>query len=180
MPLGQFDEAAACCIAHEALSGIAQCHARGIAHLDIKPANFLFLDPSSSRMRMIDFGLAAYCSPGQILTEKVGSFPYISPDVLRQAYGLPSDLWSYGVVLFECLSGRLPFKSEDEDYLTCDSKLRSKDWSIAITSGTLGWDDAGLSSDALDLLQRLLTRDPNKRISGKLNQIYALCLYLSP
>lgn len=64
---------------------------------DIKPDNFLFLDRrDNSPLLMIDFGLACHCAPGQNLTDRAGTPIYVAPEVLKQRYGLPSDLWSVG------------------------------------------------------------------------------------
>lgn len=166
MPGRCFTECTARPIIHEALSSVAQCHSRFICHRDIKPANFLFLNSKSDRLRMIDFGLATTISDTKKLSDKVGSFPYVSPDVLRQQYGLPSDLWSLGVVCFELISARLPFLDEDGGALTSEHKLKSKEWSGAICGGVIDL-SAGLSKDALDFFTRLLDRDPDQRITAR-------------
>ena len=161
-----FSEVEARPILHEALSAMAQCHQRQIVHRDIKPSNFLFLEAKSDRLRMIDFGLATFCLNHK-LTDKVGSFPYISPDVLKQSYSLSSDIWSLGVVFFELLTARLPFLDEDGEALTSDHKLKSKEWSGAICLGELDLVSSALSSDALDLLFLMLERDPDHRITAQ-------------
>ena len=87
-------------------------HARGVIHRDIKPENIL-LTPSEE-VKVSDFGIArALTSPGQTATGKVlGSVSYFSPE---QAQGKPataeSDLYSSGIVLYELLTGRLPFNA---------------------------------------------------------------------
>lgn len=45
---------------------------------------------------MIDFGIAEYCRPGEVLTQRCGTPVYVAPEVLRQKYSLPADLWSAG------------------------------------------------------------------------------------
>jgi serine/threonine protein kinase len=50
----------------------------------------------ASRLRLADFGLAAYALPGEILTEVVGSAPYVAPEVLRRSYSTAADMWSLG------------------------------------------------------------------------------------
>jgi len=87
-------------------------HARGVIHRDIKPENIL-LTPSGE-VKVSDFGIArALTSPGQTATGMVlGSVSYFSPE---QAQGKPataeSDLYSSGIVLYELLTGRLPFSA---------------------------------------------------------------------
>jgi len=87
-------------------------HARGVIHRDIKPENIL-LTPAGE-VKVSDFGIArALTSPGQTATGMVlGSVSYFSPE---QAQGKPataeSDLYSSGIVLYELLTGRLPFSA---------------------------------------------------------------------
>lgn len=56
---------------------------------------------SDSPLKAIDFGLADYCSKGDILWERCGTPLYIAPEVLRRKYGQESDLWSAGVVAYQ-------------------------------------------------------------------------------
>ena len=58
---------------------------------------------------MCDFGLADYCSGDKRLSEISGTPAYIAPEVIRQRYALPADIWSCGIVLYVLLSGRTPF-----------------------------------------------------------------------
>jgi calcium-dependent protein kinase len=55
----------------EVLQAVAQCHAKGVVLRDVKPENFLFRSKAETApLKMVDFGLAEYCKPGQILTER--------------------------------------------------------------------------------------------------------------
>ena len=91
-------------------------HAEGVIHRDIKPQNIV-VEPSGF-LKVMDFGIARLANPpkGKGLTEagtSIGTPDYMSPEQLSGAELDPrSDLYAAGVVLFECLTGRLPFEAE--------------------------------------------------------------------
>ena len=91
-------------------------HEQGVIHRDIKPQNIV-VDPTGF-LKVMDFGIARLATPpkGKGLTEagtSIGTPDYMSPEQLSGAELDPrSDLYSAGVVLFECLTGRVPFEAE--------------------------------------------------------------------
>ncbi|MFL5958907.1 MAG: serine/threonine-protein kinase [Gaiellaceae bacterium] len=96
-------------------AGLAHLHARRLVHRDLKPANVLF--DEEGRPKVADFGLARRATGSGTLTEPgtvLGTAAYISPE---QAAGEPagpaSDVYSFGVILFQMLTGELPFVAED-------------------------------------------------------------------
>jgi serine/threonine-protein kinase len=103
-------------IAIQAADGLAAAHAAGIVHRDVKPSNVMLT--SSELVKVVDFGLAKLVTGGdETLTKTsttVGTAAYMSPE---QARGRPvdarTDIWSLGVMLYECLSGTLPFHGPD-------------------------------------------------------------------
>ena len=94
------------------MRALSHAHSRGIIHRDIKPQNIMVLRDGS--VKVTDFGIACLTSTSQTLTqEALGSVHYISPEQARgDRTDARSDIYSAGVVLYEMLTGRLPFEGE--------------------------------------------------------------------
>lgn len=104
----------------QACEALAEAHAHGIVHRDIKPANlFLTTRPDGSPLiKVLDFGISKtppHAADVSTRTEVVMGTPgYMSPEQMRASKDVDSrtDIWALGVVLYECLSGRRPFRGE--------------------------------------------------------------------
>jgi serine/threonine-protein kinase len=155
---GPLGEVRAIAYGRQIARALAAAHARGLLHRDIKPANVL-LAPGDT-VKVTDFGLAkALEGNGPDLTEAgrlVGSAAYFSPE---QAQGLPlgpaADLYSLGVLLYELVTGRLPFEA--------DSPV-----SLAVAHVTTPPPDEAtlrrsMSPGLAAIVHRLLQKDPNAR-----------------
>ncbi len=95
------------------IRALGHAHSRGIVHRDIKPQNIMVLRDGS--IKVTDFGIARVASAAQatLTQEALGSVHYISPEQARGSHiDGRSDLYSAGVVLYEMLTGRLPFEGE--------------------------------------------------------------------
>ena len=112
-------------VARQIAEGLNEAHQVGVLHRDIKPGNIM-LDPRG-RVKVLDFGLAAVARTEKAEGETVenyitrtatvmstgGTVPYMSPEQLQgQPVDARSDIFSFGVLLYECLAGRLPFPGE--------------------------------------------------------------------
>jgi WD40 repeat protein/serine/threonine protein kinase len=104
-------------IVEQALSGLAAAHKQGLVHRDVKPGNIL-LDREHRRALLADFGLVKLLeasATGHTATGVImGTVDYISPEQGRgQTVDGRSDLYSFGVLLYRMLSGRLPFEADN-------------------------------------------------------------------
>lgn len=156
---GSYSERKAAKICRGIVTVVHVCHFMGVMHRDLKPENFLFESKDEdSDLKAIDFGLSVFIEEGRIYKEIVGSAYYVAPEVFKRNYGKEIDVWSAGVILYILLSGVPPFWAETEKGIF-DAILQSD---LDLTSAP--W--PSISRGAKDLIRRMLTRDPKKRITA--------------
>ncbi|XAR64221.1 Non-specific serine/threonine protein kinase [Bertholletia excelsa] len=156
---GSYSEKEAAKIGRQIVNVVHVCHFMGVMHRDLKPENFLLVSQDDDApLKAIDFGLSIFIEEGKIYDEVVGSAYYVAPEVLMQSYGKEIDVWSAGVILYILLSGGPPFWADTEHGI-CDAIMKgdvdfkSKPW-------------PSISTGAKDLIKKMLTRDPKKRITA--------------
>ena len=112
-----FSERQASNIMVQIVSGIKYLHQYGIVHRDLKPDNIMITQQNDfGIIKIMDFGLSRIISPKEKMIDGYGSLSYVAPEVLlRTPYNKEVDIWSIGVILFNMLSGHLPFRGSKEE-----------------------------------------------------------------
>lgn len=156
---GALPEEEAVRLFRQIIAGLSYCHRFNICHRDLKPENIL-LD-GQRNIKLADFGMAALQPDGTWLNTSCGSPHYAAPEIIQgnQYRGDKADIWSTGIILFAMLNGFLPF-----DGGTLPNTLR------LVKKGEY-YLPPNLSIEASDLIQRILQKRPEKRIT--MEQIWA-------
>jgi len=132
-------------------AGTAYLHDHGIVHRDLKPGN-IFEDELV--VKIGDYGLSKFISTsrrsGQ--TESVGTFHYMAPEIGKGIYGKEIDIYALGIILYEMLTGRVPFEGESSQeiimkHLTADPDL------------------SGIQQPFRAIIERAMQKDPAKRFA---------------
>ncbi|KAF0746101.1 hypothetical protein AaE_008264 [Aphanomyces astaci] len=169
---GAYSEEIARKFTRDTLLALEFLHDQGIVHGDLKPENLLVTSKHAqkARVKLADFSMAAIISAKRLVDKDGLTWAYCAPEVLGAAeddapYAANSkrDMWSVGVILYIMLSAMHPFDPNGR---------YSKEAIVAgiltfqmVNLETMGWVD--VSTDAKDLIRRLLCRDPTKRLSAK-------------
>lgn len=160
---------AACDLAARMAAAVHDLHCQNVIHLDIKPDNFL--QRPDGTLVLIDFGLARHDHLPDLLAEEfsvpMGTFPYIAPEqVLGQRGDLRSDLFALGAILYQLVTGRLPF---GEPATMAEVRARL-------------WDDPmpprSLRADCPEWLQEIILRaievEPSRRYQSAAQMLFDL------
>ena len=159
-----FTEDVAAYIFKQILSAVDFCHQNRIIHRDLKPENILIESEEEAKkefftIKVIDFGTSDKFAKGKMIKQQIGTPLYIAPEVLNNNYNEKCDLWSCGVILYIMLCGVPPFTGENDDEIYCAVKQGR------VTFDQVEWDC--VSSEAKDLILKLLTKDISKRYSAR-------------
>jgi eukaryotic-like serine/threonine-protein kinase len=159
-------------VAKQICEALEFAHERGIVHRDLKPANIKVTEEGTAKV--LDFGLAkaleADLGPTDISSSPtmsrmatqagmiLGTAAYMSPEQARgKRADRRSDIWAFGCVLYEMLTGKMTFSGETVSDTLADIIKEQPDWSRL---------PAGISARVRVLLQRCLTKDPRQRLQA--------------
>ena len=157
---GTMSEVTAARYMQQILSALVYLHDRKIAHRDLKPENLLMSSPSAeASIKVIDFGSSHVFTPGEVMTQRVGTPYYIAPEVLRHQYTEKCDLWSAGVIMYILLCGFPPFGGNT------DKEILHKVSIGRYSFPSPEWDS--ISFEAKDLIEKMMNVNYNARISAK-------------
>lgn len=142
------------------LAAVAYCHSNNVAHRDLKPENILVDVKKDGHIKVIDFGTSHHFTQEDSQMHEVFGTPYyIAPEVFTGNYNEKCDMWSIGVILFVMLSGAPPFRADTDDEVI--QLVKRAKWSFP--NDTI-W--GYISSEAKDLVSKLMEKDPQRRISA--------------
>lgn len=135
------------------VSGLRYLHEKGITHRDLKPQNILMFG-NGKQIKITDFGFAKYTSEDALSQTFCGTPLYMAPELwLGEPYDDKTDLWSVGAIMYEMLTGRVPFNVKNYH------ELKKK-----VLRGGIVFPKR-ITEKCLDLLKSLLEINPEKRIS---------------
>ena len=161
MANGPFDENYTAYVMYQIFSAIHYYNGLNIIHRDLKPENILIAYKNKSNnypnIKICDFGMSKMVSKQSSEKTVVGSLYYVAPEVLNKNYNEKCDLWSCGVIMYFLLTKKVPFSSAFNNEII--EKIKKGEYDTK--SPPLD----KLSPNALDLMQKLLTIDVNKRIN---------------
>lgn len=133
-------------------AGVAHLHDHGVVHRDLKPGN-IFND--QGMVKIGDYGLSKFisCSRRSGQTESIGTVHYMAPEVANGRYGKEIDVYALGVILYEMLTGRVPFEGESVGEVLMKHLTAPPDVSM-------------LSEPYRSVVAKALEKDPTKRYSS--------------
>ena len=115
-------------------------------------------DRDDTTAKLCDFGLSLILGPGEKVNESMGTLEYCAPEIIYQRpYSFEIDIWALGVILYRMICGDLIFEYDDKDKVAFSIAKRE------ISYHHRQWSKA--SAEVMDLLKKMLVKEPSKRIS---------------
>ena len=148
----RFDQKTTAQFLRETISAVKYLHEHHVIHRDIKPENIL-LD-NNYRVKLSDFGWSNFCEENEKRNTFCGTPEYLSPEMVKKIpHDYRVDIWSLGVLLFECLAGYPPFTGQSEEELFKNIRQLKIHWPI------------DFPPLAKNLVIKILKLNPNERPS---------------
>ena len=155
-PEREYGERTVANVFSQLLRAVSHCHSSNVIHRDINPTNIMLT--KNNDIRLIDFGFAT--QQHSINTAKyVGDPNYTAPEVFEGRTTTASDMWSLGVVLYQMVSGHLPFKQKSKALTIKDIMANEWLWRSP--------EFDNISKYCKDLIKKLLQKNPKQRITAE-------------
>ena len=152
-----FDEKNMSQIIQQLLKALAFIHSKNIIHRDIKPENILFSNKRNySTLKLIDFGLATFSKQDN---KSVGTPFYMSPETIDGNSVPASDMWSVGVIVYQMLTGKLPFEVNDKENENLYDKIKNEDYNKEY------FQDIECSDEIKDFIEKSLQKEIKNRLT---------------
>lgn len=148
-------------IARQISSALEYLHESNIVHRDVKPGNILIsqydLSGFPKTVKLSDFGLSVKVNKDTKLSSKCGTPYYFSPEMVEgEEYSFPTDIWSFGVFLYACLTGAVPFYKQGQSQSEINDRIVNQEIELPPRN-------TRLSQEACRFLEALLQRNPKAR-----------------
>ena len=187
---GQLSEEFVQRLAKSLLEGVNQLHSIGICHNDLQPENLLLDgDDDDAMVVLCDFGSASYVESTptpQRGRSRYGNLLYAPPERMKsnKPWNQACDMWSVGVILYQCLSGQLPFSYDSSSSTSSSSASRRLRLKEKICGGNFDFSDPSwqsVSRSSKQFLSSLLHPDPSIRmtVSEALNHPWLVEAYVN-
>jgi serine/threonine protein kinase len=153
--------------------GLAHAHSKGIVHRDLKPSNIMVIEEQNGEriVKIVDFGIAKKEDSAELTVtgDIVGSPAFMSPEqATGQKLDARSDIYSLGCIMYQCLSGRLPFTAE-QPLAALVKRLNDDAKPLQEAAG-----DRQIPEPWLQLVKKAMSRDPDARFSNVAEMVPAL------
>lgn len=159
-------ESVAAGVFRQCLEAVANVHAQGFVHRDVKPDNFVLDGPNDTpHVKLVDFGLADKTVGAPLKGKNLGTASWMAPEMIfREEHTAAVDVWSLGALLFTLLTGEHLVQHSSESMTR--RSLRDPTFSRRRLRSAEALQRLDISEDAVDLLQRMLQHNPAERITA--------------